>query len=158
MQRSSHGIRVFKTSKARNDPSDETRRSVRETLHGPHVIGPILLTGKSAGSPTLCLPVGRQGRGASFVCMRWWTPENTWRSEMKGSRVFEQVFNQKELRIFARLDSPPKIQTFSINFPTVVKWSTVVPALSYASGKPIVRRSPVCCSGPPAVGVPATHC
>src|SRR4030042_162176 len=31
---------------------------------------------------------------------------------MKGSRVFEQVFNQKELRVFARLDSPPKIQDF----------------------------------------------
>jgi hypothetical protein len=31
---------------------------------------------------------------------------------MKRSRVFEQVFNQKELRIFARLDSPPKIQDF----------------------------------------------
>jgi hypothetical protein len=31
---------------------------------------------------------------------------------MKGSHIFEQVFNRKELRVFARLNSPPKIQGF----------------------------------------------
>jgi hypothetical protein len=35
---------------------------------------------------------------------------------MKGFHIFEQAFNQKELRIFARLDSPSKIQDFLDKF------------------------------------------